>query len=198
MEGKLGPALTASAEQNNATAFQRVANTNADELLWIAEVMTGSWQAGEQCLAEAIELAEAAQYVAPEWMLSWIKRLLAHVALRRMSAEIRALSASARSGTSLTITRAGVDMRERKRLRSIHPQTMIGSMDALERACLILHVYLDYPRLDCALLLGCPRGWIESICARALRRIVEVDQPTQHSFRDAGVFISPEVAECAG
>lgn len=196
VEEKLGPALTASG-QNTATAFQQVANTNRGELLWIAEVMTGSRLAGEQCLAEAIELAHAAQYVAPEWMLSWIKRTLAHVALRRMSSEIRERLSSGRPRISTTTAKPGIDMGERRRLLCTHPQSMIGSLDALERACFILHVYLEYPVLDCGLLLGCPRGWVESICAHNFTRIEPIDQGNQHGCRDLNLFLSPGVTPCA-
>src|ERR1700751_3874223 len=57
------PARSESAEQNHATALQRVLDNNAEELLWLAEVMVGSRQAGEQCIAETVQLAETAQYV---------------------------------------------------------------------------------------------------------------------------------------
>src|SRR5690349_12181135 len=50
---------------------KRVLDENRDELMWVAEVMAGSRPAGEQCLAEAIELADVARYIGNEWMLSW-------------------------------------------------------------------------------------------------------------------------------
>ena len=64
------------AQHDYATAVQRVLDNNGEELLWVAEVITGSRHAGERSLSEAVALAEAAQYVGEEWMLSWIKRLL--------------------------------------------------------------------------------------------------------------------------
>jgi DNA-directed RNA polymerase specialized sigma24 family protein len=57
-------------------------------------------------------------------------------------------------------------------------QEIIDSFDVLERACLILYAYLQYPMLDCALLLGCPRGWIEPICERVLTKITEIGEMT--------------------
>ncbi len=182
---------------DSATAVQRVLDNHAEELLWVAEVMAGSRPAGEQCLAEAIELAEAAQYVGQEWILSWVKRLLAHVALKRVSGEIRELLPAAGTRSAVALARAGVSERDRPKLRSIAPQKVVASLDVLERACFILHVYLAYPVHDCALLLGCPRCWIESICERALANIVADSQPAEGSYRDVVFIDSPGVTECA-
>lgn len=196
--GNVSPTRPESVEQNIDTALHRILENNGEELRWAAEVMAGSRQAGDQCLAEAIELAEAAQYVGREWMLFWVKRLLVHVALKRISGEIQELLPPARPLNAATLARAGVAARDRQKLRSISPQRIIASFDALERACFILYAYLDYPVLDCALLLGCPRGWIESICERVLTKIVEVGRSTQDGIRDVNPFISPGVTECAG
>jgi hypothetical protein len=119
-----------------------------------------------------MELAEAAPYVGRGWMLSWIKRLLVHVALRQISGEIRELMPSAGPRSAATRASAGVSALDRQSLRSIRSQWIIASFDVLERACFILHAYLEYPVLDCALLLGCPRGWIKPICECVLTRIV--------------------------
>jgi DNA-directed RNA polymerase specialized sigma24 family protein len=188
----------ASAEQANATALQCVLVNNAEELLWLAEVMAGSRPASEQCLAEATELAEEAKYVGREWMLSWVTRLLVHVALKRISGEIRELLPPAGTRRSVTVSRADASTVNRKELRSIAAQRIIASLDVLERTCFVLHAYLQYPVLDCALLLGCPRGWIEFICERVLTKMVEAGQSAPIGFRDAEGFISPGVTECAG
>jgi DNA-directed RNA polymerase specialized sigma24 family protein len=170
--GNLRRTLPESVEENNATALLQVLDNNVEELLWIAVVMAGSGQAGEQSLAEAMELAEAAPYVGRGWMLSWIKRLLVHVALRQISGEIRELMPSAGPRSAATRASAGVTALDRQSLRSIRSQWIIASFDVLERACFILHTYLEYPVLDCALLLGCPRGCIEPISERVLTGIV--------------------------
>lgn len=196
VRGNATERLPQSAEQNNAAALQRVLESNGDELLWLAEVMAGSRQVGEQCLAEAIELAEVAQYVGQEWILPWVKRLLVHVVLKRTSGEIRELLPLARPGIAVTLARAGVSAHDKQRLRSIPPQRIISSFDVLERACFILYVYLEYPVLDCALLLGSPRSWIESVCQRVLTKMAAVDQWRQNDRRDLQSYGSPEVREC--
>lgn len=185
-------------EQINATAVQRVIDNNSEELVWVAEVLAGTRPVAEQCLAKAIELAEAAQYVGQEWMLSWVKRLLVHVALNRISGEIRELLPAAGMRSAMAQVRAGVSVRDPQTLRSISPQSIVASLDVLERACFILHIYLAYPVLDCALLLGCPRGWIESICQRVLTNIVAVVEPAEDGYRYIDSIGSQGVTECAG
>lgn len=192
--GNLRRTLPESMEENNGTALLQVLDDNVEELLWIAVVMAGSGQAGEQSLAEAMELAEAAPYVGREWMLSWIKRLLVHVALRQISGEILELPPSAGTRSAVTPTRAGVSALDRQSLRTIPSQWMIASFDVLERACFILHTYLEYPVLDCALLLGCPRGWIEPISEGVLTGIVVSGSSgfLDHPLHDEGVPSSIE------
>ena len=185
-------------DPNSATAVQRVLDNHTEELLWVAEVMVGSRSAGEQCLAEATDLAEVSQYVGQEWMLSWVKRLLAHVALRRVSGEIGALLPAASTRNAEAAARVRVSVCDRPKIRSIAPQTIVASLDVLERACFILHVYLAYPVHDCALLLGCPRCWIESICERVLTNIVPVGQPSKDEAWYVNSINSPTVTECAG
>jgi DNA-directed RNA polymerase specialized sigma24 family protein len=187
-----------SAQQNNAALWQRVVDNNAEELLWVAEVLAGSRQAGEHWLAEAMALAEEAQYVAPEWMLSWVKRLLVHVALKQISSEIRQLIPSGEARSATPPARIGGSVVDRQQLRFVSPLRITGSFDALERACFILYGYLEYPMLDCVLLLGCPRGWIEAMCQRALAKVTAIGQLNQDEMPEMTFFISPGVTECAG
>ena len=184
------------AQQNNATAVQRVLDNNGEELLWVAEVMTGNRQAGEQSLSEAVALAKAAQYVGQEWMLSWMQRLLVHVALRRISEQIRELSPRIGGQRDMALARVPARTYDRLRLRSIPPQRIIASLNVLERCCFILYAYFEYPVLDCALLLGCPRAWIESICTHVLTDVSSLN--TRHGSRNVNVIISSGDTECAG
>jgi len=171
---------------------------NAEELRWLAEVLAGERGAGEQNLAEAIELAEAAKYVGREWMCSWLKRLMVHVALKRLSGEIQDLLARAGGPSNVKLMRADARMPDRHTLRSIPPQRIIASFDVLERTCFVLYAYLQYPALDCALLLGCPRSWVEAVCESVLTKIVDAQETVPGSFRGVDSFISAGVSECAG
>ena len=184
-------------EQTYATAVHRVLDDNTEELLWAAEVITGSRQAAEQCLAQTIELAIASEYVGQDWMLSWVKRLLVHVTLKRISGEIRELLLAA--GTRSTVAPPRISAREhdRQKVRCIAPKRIVASLDVLERACFILHVYLAYPVHDCALLLGCPRRWIESICERVLANTVAAGPTSEDAYGDLDCLDSQGVTECA-
>lgn len=186
------------AAQNTGTALQRVLDENAEELLWLAEVLAGGRAAGEQCLAEAIELAEAAKYLGREWMFSWLKRLMVHVALKRISGEIRERLAAAGARSNPQAPGAELSRPDRQKLRSIPPQAIIASLDVLERTCFVLFVYLQYPALDCALLLGCPRSWIESVCESVLTKIADAEKAVPNRFSSFASFISAGVSECAG
>jgi DNA-directed RNA polymerase specialized sigma24 family protein len=187
--------LRLSAERNNATAWQREFENTAEELLWLSEVMTGSMQAGEQCIAEAIELVEATPEVGQEWMHSWVKRMLVHAALKRISGAIRELMALAGPRRAVTVARVRGSALDREKLRLIPPQRIIASLDVLERACLILYVYLAYPVVDCALLLECSRGLIVSVSERVMTKIAGLDQLYRDDCWDVDSSTSLGVAE---
>jgi DNA-directed RNA polymerase specialized sigma24 family protein len=189
VEGNKRPARSESAEQNHATALQSVLDNNEEELLWLAEVMSGSRQAGEECIAEAVQLAETAQYVGREWMLPWLKRLLVHAALKRISGEIREFLPCAGTRSTVRGSRADASTCTREELRSIPPHRIIASLDVLERICFVLYAYLQYPALDCALLLGCPRGWIEPVCECVLTKLIDIDKTIGDGLRDVDSFI---------
>jgi DNA-directed RNA polymerase specialized sigma24 family protein len=177
--GNMRPVLPELVQQKNATALQRLLDDNAEELIWIAEVITGNRQAGEQRLDEAMKLAQGAHGVDQEWLFSWVKRLLVRVALEQIRREIRELLPPVAPQIAVTLARVAVSSPYRHQLRSMSSQEIIASFDVLERACLILYAYLQYPMLDCALLLGCPRSWIEPICERVLTKITEIGEMRQ-------------------
>ena len=146
--------------------------SNKEELFWIAEIITGSREKAGQSLDEAMEFAEAAQYVGREWVLPWVKRLLVHAALKRIGAEIRReLLPSSHSLEPGGLVAIGLSAPLLEKLRAISPEKVIASCDAPERACFILFAYLRYPLLDCALLLGSPPARIELICLRAIAKL---------------------------
>jgi hypothetical protein len=108
------PVLPELIQQKDATALQRLLDNNAEELIWIAEVVTGNRQAGEQRLAEAMKLAEGAHGVEQEWMLTWVKRLLVRAALKQISGEIRELLPPAGPRSHVRLARAPVSARYRQ------------------------------------------------------------------------------------
>ena len=196
LAGNVKPAADESSKQNYAIVLKRTFESSAEELIWIAELMSGSRQAAEQCIAEAIQLAETAQYVGPEWILPWLKRLLVHVCLSRMSAEFRQWLPSPSSRRPAKIVKFGLTESDLRKVSTISPREIIASCDVLERACFIMSAYLRYSLLDCALLLGVPRDWIEPVCERAFMKILNVALSVQDQLREVDSFISPGVMRC--
>lgn len=192
------PVLKGQTEPGRETILRQLLERSADDLLWIAEVMCGNRESAKQSIAEAIELSDAAHFVGIEWIVPWVKRMLVRTTLKRMSSEITGFVARSTSPVLDRLGPTGLSASDRERLRSISPQRIVQSCNALERSCLILFGYLQYSALDCALILGCPRGWIEPICQSVLVKIVELDTPNVHAFRDVDSVPSLGVTECAG
>ena len=191
-------ALQGESALDRETVFRQLLERSADELLWIAEVMCGSRESAEQCIAEAIELANTAHFAAVEWIVPWVKRMLVRTTLKRMSGEVTGFVARSASPVLNSQGVAGLSISGRDRLRSIPSQRIVQACNAFERSCLILFGYLQYPALDCALILGCPRRWIEPICQSVLAKVTEVDASKVHTFGDADSIPSLGVTECAG
>jgi len=192
------PVLKWQIEQGRETILRQLLERSADDLLWIAEVMCGNRDSAEQSIVEAIELADAAHFAGFEWIVPWVKRMLVRTTLKRMIGEITGLVTRSGSPVLDTLGTTGLSASDRERLRSILPQRIVQSCNALERSCLILFGYLQYSALDCALILGCPRRWIEPICQSVLVKVVELDSPKVHAFRDVDSIPSLGVTEFAG
>lgn len=161
---------------------------SAEELFWMAETITGNGSVAEHCLAETFELASVVQRRKQEDIMHHVKHLMVHVAVNRMSDEIeRILSWDVPAEVA---TRPGlrVTASERRRLRLIAAQEIVESFDALERVCFVVVTYLQYPVLDCALLLGCPRRRIELVCERVFRKTVVLGLLAKHKLQSSTVF----------
>ena len=196
LAGNMKPAADASQKQNYAIVLKQTFESSAEELIWIAELMSGSRQAAEQCIAEAIQLAETALNVGSEWILPWLRRLLVHVCLNKTSAEFRLWLPSPSSRRPAKMVELALTESELRKVRAISPREIIASCDVLERACFIMSAYLRYSLLDCALLLGVPRDWIEPVCERAFMKILDVALSVQDQLREVDSFISPGVMRC--
>jgi len=173
--GQLAGGMGPTGEESTWHYGSELRNTfesNKEELFWIAEIITGSRETAGQSLDEAMEVAAAAQYVGREWVLPWVKRLLVHVALKRIGASIRReLLPPSHSHKPTGLIGMGLSAPWLEKLRAILPEQIIASCDATERASFILFAYLRYPLLDCALLLGSHPARIELICLRAIAKL---------------------------
>jgi hypothetical protein len=144
--------------------------SHAEELRWIAGVMTGSRHITEQCIEDTIELAKGAE---EEWMLPWAIRLLVHFVLERIGNDIHELLQHNDSPRSQKAEKLEASASERQGLRRLPPHSITANCDLLERTCLVLYGYLQYTSFDCGLLLGCPGSWVAPICERAWARLID-------------------------
>lgn len=178
MGGRLGNAGSLANESGTVgcpTAYREFFDGNRKELLWLAGVIVGDSAEAERCVADAMQDADAAAYVAPGWIGHWVKRSVARGAASRMSAEIRcAATDCSRQGYVKVPPSSQCDLNG-EILRSIPIEQICEKADVLERAVLILHVYLRFSTLDCALLVGCQESLIASVCASAQRAIFGKD-----------------------
>ncbi len=157
---------------NRAVPKERFERESAD-LHWLAAVILGGEQHVEECLLDAIRLAEHGGYVAPEWLEHFDQRVTVRTAVDKIRAEIQTIAGNyPRRSDAATMVHA-LSETERRVLRSIEAKKIGRSCNALERATLILYGYLGFSVQDCALLLDCCRSVIEPACARALQNVVD-------------------------
>jgi DNA-directed RNA polymerase specialized sigma24 family protein len=154
-------------------ALERRVECDANELRWVAAVILGGEQQVEKCLLDAIQLADSAGYVAPEWLNHWTQRVVVRTAVDRIRSEIQRIAGNYTYGPEVRAMVRGFDKTDSMVLRSMGAETIARSCNALERVALILYGYLGYSAQDCALLLECRRSVIESACSNALRNIID-------------------------
>ena len=176
MEGRTA---NTGSSQRNTTALSGVdgcrefIDAEREELLWLATIILGSAAEAEECVTESMRCGDLASHIAPNWIGPWMKRSVAKIAISRTSAEIRRVAASLSGPISGGIPDRCVRGSNYPNLRTVPVEQITGRIDALERAALILHSYLGFSVLDCALLMGCMRALVAPACASAFERITD-------------------------
>jgi DNA-directed RNA polymerase specialized sigma24 family protein len=161
-----------SAASSLSGAIEETFARESDELRWLAAVILGGEQHVEECIVDAIRLAQDGEYVFREWLRQWAQRATVRAALEKARPEI--LSSSqihARASHDSGVLPLAVA--EKRALRSIDVKWIKSECDAFERAALVLHGYLGFSAQDCALLLGSERSAIRPACASALARVLK-------------------------
>jgi DNA-directed RNA polymerase specialized sigma24 family protein len=144
----------------------------AQELQSLAGVILGGEQHVEECIADALRLAEIGGYVSPEWLKLWVQRTTAQAAADRMQREIRECVENCGLVFAMEIPIPPLNVDGKRVLRTIAIDRIWAACNALERAVLLLHTYLGFAVQDCALLLGCHRSAILSACSSAFSSIL--------------------------
>lgn len=164
----IDPASSASLRQ---AALREVFESEKQHLLWLAEAIVGDPLVARSCLAAAMLRANESAYVAPEWRNTWIRRCVARDAVERKSTEITRVVA--KYMRDAVCKRSPDNLEWNKEAIACLPANNISqSLNALERAALILHAHLGFSTHDCALLIGCHWSLIEPACSNAVERIL--------------------------
>ncbi len=144
----------------------------AAELQWLAGVILGGEQHVEECIRDAVRLAQNGGHVSPEWLTAWIQRVTARAAIERVRSQVRRCIENRPHPAGVSAMVPSLGAVDKRALRAVAIDRISADCDALERAALLLHVYLGFAAQDCALLLGCHRSAIVSACSSALTAIL--------------------------
>lgn len=163
----IDPASSASLRQ---AALREVFDSEKQHLLWLAEAIVGDPLVARSCVAAAMLRANESAYVAPEWRNTWIRRCVARDAVERKSTEITRVVAKYMRDA---VCKRPPDSPEwnKEAIACLPANNISQSLNALERAALILHAYLSFSTHDCALLIGCHWSLIEPACSNAVWHI---------------------------
>ena len=163
----IDPASSASLCQ---AALREVFESEKQHLLWLAEAIVGDPLVAQSCVAAAMLRANESAYVAPDWRNTWIRRCVARDAVERKSTEINESSRTIcvmPYVSDLQTVPSGIN----EAIACLPANNISQSLNALERAALILHAYLSFSTHDCALLIDCHWSLIEPACSNAVWRI---------------------------
>ena len=152
------------------------------ELRWLAQAILGDPHIAESCIVSGLTLASRSMYVEPKWRDRWIKRCVVREAVDRSRSEIKRIASAYKCKPMSKHSDGGaVDVLE---LRSLSSTQICETLDAFERAVLILNVYLGFSVHDCALLIDCHWLLIEPACSNALRRLFQEQSGANVSFEE--------------
>ena len=174
MEGRTA---NTGSSQRDTTALSSQADchdffrNNREELLWMATIIVGNAPDAEECVADSMQRSDLASHISPNWIGPWIKRSVAKIAIRRTCTDIQHIAASRPQTASVATHDPSLDELNLPYLRSVSAEKIHRKIDPLERAALILHVYLGFSVPDCALLMGCQRALIAPACTSALEKL---------------------------
>jgi hypothetical protein len=130
-----------------------------EELVWLAEVITGDADAAVACVINATQLSETHSAIFRDWLAQWARRATVRSALNHMRARIS--SVAEEKYQPLRCSHGGHEVLsngEAEALQQWPAMTLAAQMDPLSRAVLILRGVGHAAVQDCALSLNVPRA----------------------------------------
>jgi len=130
-----------------------------DELLWIAEVITGDSCLAVDCVINATKISESHSTIFRDWLAQWARNATIRVSLGHVRARIvRAVEETYQHVHCTHREHEVFSSSETAALQRWPAMTLAAQMDPLARAVLILRGVKHAAIQDCALNLGVPRA----------------------------------------
>jgi len=147
-------------EARYATAadFCRVFEQEMDRLYLLSLLLTGDHDLAEKCFVGGLELSKSSNAVFRDWARSWARRMVVQNAIQAIRP---------RSNDFMSPDRVvDGDISQPAEI------TAIRELPAFDRFAYVLSVLEGYPLRECALLLNCTPGEVNTARMRALQAIV--------------------------
>jgi len=140
--------------------FCRVFENDMDHLYVLSLLLTGDQQLAEKCFVTGLETSRDSNAVFREWTQSWARRTIVSSAIRMIRP---------RPTESSALDNVGVD----PEVGHSPELAAVLRLSAFDRFCYVLSVLEGYPLRECALLLNCTPGEVNTARMQALQEIVK-------------------------
>jgi len=165
----------ASLKQMQA-AFHR----EAEDLYWIALVITGEPELARQSVVNAAGQASTGTIVFRKWLVNWAHSATARVAVEAVHDQIIAAAKQYGDWESCASDHELLSDEDAAAIRNLNPFDLISRLDILERSVLVLHGVQYASIAECSRLLNVSRRSVLSAYCRALQSIGE----SEHTATD--------------
>ncbi|MBS1850764.1 MAG: hypothetical protein JST79_07620 [Acidobacteria bacterium] len=167
--------INAESDRKRASAAEIVACFSRERpmLARLALLITGEPAAAGQCIADACDQTVAASHPFQDWLVEWAKAATITCAISRSAETIRHCQVT--SQAQRWADHPGLaDDDDQGRAEALHtilqvdPDEILGELDALSRAVLVLRVAIRASIQDCVLRLNVSRSAVLAAQDRAL------------------------------
>lgn len=146
-------------------AFARQRET----LYWIALMITGNTQLGEESVIDAVSLAESDNHGFRLWLAHWAHSATVRVAVNAVRSSINETAAAYADWTCSHPTHEPLSRSDHRSLRELNPYEVIQRLDIVARAVLVLYGCHRMSLAECARLLDVPHQSVVGAYCRGLQ-----------------------------
>jgi DNA-directed RNA polymerase specialized sigma24 family protein len=148
-----------TAQYAKSADFCRIFHKDMNRLYRLSLLLTGNQVAAEKCFVQGLSDSKESNQVFKEWAEAWALRTIVQNAIQ----VIHPRPADSMSSENVS----DCDVTEPAEIAAIL------ELPAFDRFAYVLSVLEGYPLQECALLLNCTRGEVNSARMRALQEIVK-------------------------